>query len=118
MSADRRIELVERECRLDEAIFHAQVTSLTDGGAFGEGGGPDDDRDVGPLVVFSEDFQELQTIHYRHHEVEKDQCGLHEGEHLQRLLTIAGTEGFVSFAAEKPGDEMTAAGVIFDDKNR
>ena len=53
-------------------------------------GGHHDHRDVAPLSAFAQLVEELETIHFRHHEIEYDDVGKRLGQAFQSDPAVLG----------------------------
>ena len=80
-------------------------------------GGDDDNGELVPAEVRAEDFQEGDSIHLGHADVEDDGVGGLQKQLAEGFMAIGGESGIDMGLLEKAVDDLAAIGVIIDDQD-
>ena len=79
--------------------------------------GHDDDARVPPQAADVQLFQQMPSVHLRHHQVEDDELGNVLDDHLERLTAVGRGRDLMSFALKDGPDEHADTRFVIDDQD-
>ena len=99
-----------------EHLRYAEFGEATDVDAV-VGAGEDDDREVLPLRIAADVFEEADAVHDGHHQVENDEVGLEVAEAIECGKAVHGARDFVPEQPQQSRQRLEAVRRVIDDEN-